>query len=211
MNTISKAAQKKEKYRAEMRSEFITAALQIIETQGAEALSTRKLSEVTGYSYATLYNHFPNISTLFQYCIYDHMMKMNEAVLTHPSLNDLNARERVKQLSELFTDYLLLHPKTFELIFIVPLTTVPPDDISDALLNPKIILDVRNTMLDFLTQTTVAPSDYETIMQVLLGHLIGRLIFYFKRTSVQEAHLFKSSIVKEVEWILQSIERGSIL
>lgn len=211
MKIPSKSEQKKEKHRAEMRLEFITAALQIIEEQGTEALSTRKLSEVTGYSYATLYNHFPNISTLFQYCIHDHMLKMNEFVLTHPSLSHLDSRDRVKQLSRLFTEYLLRHPKTFELIFLVPLTAIPPDDICDALLNPKIILDVRHTLFDFLKKTTVNPSDYETIMQVLLGHLIGRLVFYFKRTSTQEDTLFKSSIEKEVEWILQSIERGSIL
>lgn len=211
MNNLSKAEQKKEKYRAEMRLEFITAALQIIDEQGADALSTRKLSAVTGYSYATLYNHFPNISALFQYCIHDHMLKMNENVLNHPSLSNLNSRERVKQLSKLFTEYLLLHPKTFELIFLVPLTAAPPEEISDALLNPQIILDVRTSMFDFLKKTTVEPADYETIIQVLLSHLIGRLIFYFRRTPAQDDSLFKRSIEKEVEWILENIERGSIL
>lgn len=208
MAETSKSKQKKERNREEMRSEFIKAALKIIEDQGTEALSTRKLSEVTGYSYATLYNYFSNISTLLQYCIYEHMIKLNTQILDHPSIKALNALEKVKKLSSLFTEYMISHPKTFELMILVPQTSLPPEDIQEELFNPQIIVAVRNAMIDYLKKTTTPEEDYETTIQVLFNHLIGRLLFYFKRTTIQDEEIFKKSVETEVNWILKSIERG---
>ena len=164
--------------------------------------------QVTGYSYATLYNYFPNISTLFQYCIHEHILKMNDYILNHSSLLDLKPRDRIKQLSKLVTDYFLKHPKSFELMFIAPLTVNPPIEISKNLLEPKAIINVRISLIEYYKELNILDSEYETITQVILGHLIGKLLFYFKRTINQDANLLLDSIDKEVDWLLQSIERS---
>ena len=215
METKTKAVQKKEKYKAEMRQEFITAALQLIEEQGTQDLTTRKLSEITGYSYATLYNHFPNMSSLYQYCIFEHIQLLNVAVLNNPALDNLSPKERIKKLAIVFTEYLLLHPTTFELIFLVPLTTAPPHDISDDLLKPQVIMEVRRSIVTYLEELNIPQSDYETIIQIFLNHLTGRLLFYFRRTKQSDyaatrsvscfEDQFKHSIENEVDWLLRSI------
>jgi hypothetical protein len=122
------------------------------------------------------------MSTLYQYCIFEHIQQLNVTVLNNPALDNLSPKERIKKLAIVFTEYLLLHPTTFELIFLVPLTTEPPQDISDDLLKPQVIMEVRRSIEAYLEEKNIPQSDYETITQIFLNHLIGRLLFYFRRT-----------------------------
>lgn len=205
----TKADQKKEKYKEAMQTEFIQAALQIIEEQGIEALSTRKIAEITGYSYATLYNHFPNVGTLLQYCMYEHILQLNAYALDNTSKLKLKPRNQIKQLSKRVAEYFLAHPTSFELLFMAPVTEIPPADIRTALLTPDTIGAVRDAMVLFLAELNIPESDdYESIIQITLSHLIGRLLFFFRRTSNQDPQQFMDSIEKEVEWLLTSIENS---
>ncbi|SKC90732.1 TetR/AcrR family transcriptional regulator [Maledivibacter halophilus] len=55
---------KKEIQKRRMMSYFIEAVNQIIETDGIEAITIRKVSDMAGYNSATLYNYFENLDHL---------------------------------------------------------------------------------------------------------------------------------------------------
>ncbi|MDP4092633.1 MAG: TetR/AcrR family transcriptional regulator, partial [Bacillota bacterium] len=54
----------KELQKSRMKKYFIDAAKEILVNEGVSNVSVRKVGEVTGYSYATIYNYFKNLDHL---------------------------------------------------------------------------------------------------------------------------------------------------
>lgn len=72
---------KKEIQKRRMMSYFIEAVNQIIETDGIEAITIRKVSDMAGYNSATLYNYFENLDHLI---FFASMKYLKEYVLSLP-------------------------------------------------------------------------------------------------------------------------------
>lgn len=72
---------KKEFQKKRMMSYFIEAANQIIETEGIDAITIRKVSDIAGYNSATLYNYFENLDHLI---FFASMKYLKEYVLRLP-------------------------------------------------------------------------------------------------------------------------------
>ena len=49
---------------------FVDATIEIIEKEGYEAVTIRKVADIAGYNSATLYNYFDNLEHLLFFCIY---------------------------------------------------------------------------------------------------------------------------------------------
>lgn len=205
----STAKNKRAALKEEMHQSFVQAALALIEEQGTAALSTRNLAKLTGYSYATLYNYFPNKSALFQYCIYEHLQRLNDYAMKPNSETTDDPKQQLKYLSRNVTDFFIQNPLSFELIFLVPLTEEPPEAIREALLTPTVIMAVRQALMAYFRSLNIPTSEYETITQVVLSHLVGRLMFFLKRTQEQDASAILAAIEKEIDWLLLSIERSA--
>lgn len=201
----------KEERRKETRELFVKAAIQLIEEKGINEVSTRKLAEITGYSYATLYNYFPNMGILFQYCIRDHLLALNEYISTL-QLMPLNKdpKTRVIQLSEGVAEYFINHPTAFELIFMVSLTELPPEDIADELLNPSIIMAVREGIIEYTRQLRLPEKEEEPIVQLFLSHMVGKLLYYFRRTVVRKPEKLKVDILNELKILFEGLERRAL-
>lgn len=58
----------KEVQKLRMMSYFIKAAINIIDNEGIEKLTIRKVSKIAGYNSATIYNYFENLNHLSFYC-----------------------------------------------------------------------------------------------------------------------------------------------
>lgn len=60
---------KKEIQRSRVKTYFIEAAIDIIKEEGLENLTTKKIGDKAGYSYATIYNYFENFNELVCICM----------------------------------------------------------------------------------------------------------------------------------------------
>lgn len=61
---MGKISDKKQIQRGRVKKYFLDAAIEIIKEEGLENLTTKKIGDKAGYSYATIYNYFQNFNEL---------------------------------------------------------------------------------------------------------------------------------------------------
>ena len=189
------------------RRMFIDAALQLMEAQGVEALSVRRLSEMTGYSFPALYNYFPNMTCLYQHCIHVLLEDMLTRVTHGLPADPDSAWEQVLEMSRRTLDYWLERPLAFELVFMVKLEAPPPEEIRDALMRPPIIQHVRRALEKLMKQRAVPDSEWEAWIQLVLSHMAGRMMAWIRRTQEADADRFRSAYLRELELLLGGMTR----
>ena len=64
MRTAMNADEKKQIQKARIIHYFIEAAVKIIDEEGIEGVSIRKVADIAGYNSATLYNYFDDLPHL---------------------------------------------------------------------------------------------------------------------------------------------------
>ena len=95
---------------------FIDAASEIIENEGVEAITVRKVADLAGYNSATLYNYFENL---------DHLISMASLKFMRAYTDDLpnylkdcpNTICRVLKVWECFCYHSYSAPKIYSYIF----------------------------------------------------------------------------------------------
>ncbi len=107
---------KKDLQRKRMMSYFIDAAHQIIEQEGIDALTIRKVADLAGYNSATIYNYFSNLEHLISYASIKYLKEY------YLSLDDFikdteNSYERFLLIWKAFCIHSYKNPEMFRIIF----------------------------------------------------------------------------------------------
>lgn len=101
------------------RERIVLAALHVVDGEGLEGLSMRRLGAELGVDASTIYYHVPNKSGLYDLVV--------DAVMSQMSLtwteDDAPARERVLSGARAYRDALLAHPRALPLLAGRPLRT----------------------------------------------------------------------------------------
>lgn len=95
---------------------FIEAAYELIEKEGLELLTIRKVSDLAGYNSATLYNYFENLDSLVAYASLKHL-KAYSADLPKYTDGAENSLERYFKIWECFCHHSFSNPKQYHKIF----------------------------------------------------------------------------------------------
>lgn len=95
---------------------FIEAAYQLIEEEGLELLTIRKVADVAGYNSATLYNYFENLDSLVAYASLKHL-KAYSADLPKYTNDAQNSLDRYFKIWECFCHHSFSNPKQYHKIF----------------------------------------------------------------------------------------------
>ena len=95
---------------------FIEAATQIIDEEGIEGITTRKVADIAGYNISTMYNYFENLDHLIFFALLKHL----KDYLLH--LKDYikdakNAQERYFLIWELFCSQSFKQPWVYDTLF----------------------------------------------------------------------------------------------
>jgi len=95
---------------------FLEASKQIISSEGAENISARKIAEIAGYSYATIYNYFKDIDELLSetkaLMVSDVVKHMRDVMGFAPQ-----SIEDVKRLLIIYIRYHLDNPHIFRFFY----------------------------------------------------------------------------------------------
>lgn len=99
------------------RGYFLEAAKQIISSEGVESVSARKIADIAGYSYATIYNYFKDIDELLgktkALMVADVMRHMRDVMDFEPQ-----SIEDIKRLLAAYIRYHLNHPHIFRFFYL---------------------------------------------------------------------------------------------
>lgn len=102
--------------RKRMMSYFIRAAEQIIETEGIDKITIRKVAHLAAYNSATLYNYFEDLDHLVFYTLMKYMK--NYTLSLSAAISTCNtAREMVITNWKVFSHYAFSNPKIFYNLF----------------------------------------------------------------------------------------------
>ncbi|ADL13751.1 TetR/AcrR family transcriptional regulator [Acetohalobium arabaticum] len=95
---------------------FIEATAQIIDEEGIEEVTIRKIAKITGYNSATIYNYFDNCNQLISFAA---MKFINDYVQALPDYIDevSNPLERTISVWQCFCEYCFKKPQIYYAIF----------------------------------------------------------------------------------------------
>lgn len=141
------------------RREILQAALDLVDHDGLDALSMRKLGEKLGVEAMSLYRHVPNKEALLD--------GIHEEVLAEMRLSDLCGDwvEDLKALVYAFREVLRAHPK------IVPLFARRPAITQGSLEYIELALDILSTPFPDVQTRTYA---FQTLISFVVGHSMGQ-------------------------------------
>lgn len=99
-----------------MLSYFITAAKDIIEKEGFEQLTVRKITELAGYNNATLYNYFDDLDHLLQYVCISYLREYNKNI-AEVKKDCSNMKDYYYSTWKLFLELTYDNPSIFKYLF----------------------------------------------------------------------------------------------
>ncbi|WP_432403734.1 TetR/AcrR family transcriptional regulator [Wukongibacter sp. M2B1] len=201
---------KKEIQKKRIMNYFIDAAKEIVEKDGLQSLSVRKVGDLAGYSYATIYNYFKDLNTLLYYCILDYLddcykyiTEELERSINHKKV--IGARERIELMAISYAEYFIKNPNQFQLIFVEDLGK-PPQQILERLYKPGVGVLLYNEIQKFAEIKNLKPKDSETLSDVISYSMHGKLLMHLRGRKSTDTNGLIESIKKELNFLFSKLE-----
>lgn len=164
----------KEVQKERMKKYFIEAAIRIIREEGVDAVSVRKVADIAGYSYGTIYNYFSDLNHLLWYAS---MGFINEMINIYKE-NDIEDVEEFRETYMKYLEYYMENPNIFQLFFCHQLGESPEElknKVNDGSLMNHLISGLNRLVAKGLIEEFEVPS----ICSILINSLHGIVLMYF--------------------------------
>jgi len=171
VNTISQAVAH------QTTAEYIAqVALDILEAEGAEAVSMRRVANAVGITPMAIYHHFPGREALLNYITDREFAKLLEYVQAQPLRG--NAEAKLISGMRFYVDYALVRPRVFDYVFSRPRPGARrfPKDFRarrSPTLNP-----VADAIAAAMKQGYLKKDDFWEVAFALWAHVHGYVMLY---------------------------------
>ncbi|MBU1240441.1 TetR/AcrR family transcriptional regulator [Myxococcota bacterium] len=163
---------------------FIKACKEILEEEGAAKLSARRVAERAGYSYATIYTYFKDMSSLLAYCIHDYLEESADAgAVSGVAPGTL---EYILRSVEAYVRYYLANPMKFSVVFTMEHagkgTITIPEELAEAFSRPpRVAMMQLEALSAYLLPRGYSPEEVNMTADICASYLHGKLSFYLHR------------------------------
>jgi len=185
---------RKEIHETRIQGYFVTAAMEILRSEGVKALSVRNVAERAGYSYATLYNYFKDLPALLRACVDGFLDECAQFVAERLQTQPPAARTP-RQVARAYALFFVQYPGIFELLFLERLGDIG---------NSSTTLQAIGEQLEQLIAThcvpesqTFAPPTQEQL-QYLYYSLTGLLSSYLNRRHPNDFAAFNQALDRSI-------------
>jgi AcrR family transcriptional regulator len=114
-------AERRQREREELRAAIVDAAVEIVSTQGVEALSIRGVAERIEYAPATIYLYFESKDALLRAVVEEAARRFDAALAEAiPDIPPVPAAERLRALRRAYIRFALGQTAAFKLLFALP-------------------------------------------------------------------------------------------
>ncbi|MDO5649630.1 MAG: TetR/AcrR family transcriptional regulator [Gallicola sp.] len=110
------ALQKKQKQRARITNYFLEAAIDIIEKEGVEAVTIRKVADIAGFNSATLYNYFDDLPHLLFLASMTYLQEYIDGLPAYIKRVE-SSEDLYLKIWNCFIDYSFLRPDIYYTLF----------------------------------------------------------------------------------------------
>ncbi|SHJ94496.1 transcriptional regulator, TetR family [Geosporobacter subterraneus DSM 17957] len=217
---MQKRIDKKLIQKRRMMSYFIEATHKIIEEEGIEFLTIRKVADLAGYNSATLYNYFENIDHLI---FFASMKYLKDYAMDLPNYTKgaKNALDRYLLIWECFCRYSYNNPKMYFTIFFNRFSISLKDAIKEYyLIFPEELGEQTSDLLPMMMRTNIydrnaaileacakegflGPEDVQEASEITLlvyQGMLSRIMNRLMTDSIEEA------VEKTVKYVRQIVE-----
>jgi AcrR family transcriptional regulator len=194
------AEDKKDLKRQRIKMYFLEAAKELIINEGVENVSVRKVADIAGYSYATIYNYFEDLNEL----LVDtrSLIIKDIAVYMHNKMNErLYDLEGIKRLLKIYVSYYFENPNVFKFFYFHQLNNKNDRaEGSEEELNFEEIW--KETLKGFVMDGTLLDKDIEVISKILIYAMHGMIAISFSyNNDLTEENLCKD-LDKIIDYLL---------
>lgn len=186
---------KKELQRQRMMTYFINAAKEIIETEGVKNLTVRKVGDQAGYSYATIYNYFPDLNTLLYHCVFDFFEDCYQYLIGFKN-DDLDCREQVLQYSIAYFRYFAENPGIFKLLFVEDLGEAPEVIVNNNS-TPSVALLLNQSLINCAEAGYLSKENIAVLGELIASSIHSKLLFFIGGRHFEE--LYVEDVIKYIE------------
>lgn len=187
----------KELKRQRIKMYFLEAAKQIITEEGVENVSVRKVADMAGYSYPTLYNYFEDLNELLWeakgFMIHDLV-----EIIKKKTVEPISGTEGLKMLFKSYIAYYLDNPNIFKFFYFYQLH-IPGRKLEDAIGEPDYNSLWGETFKNFVLEGKLKEKDIEVVAKIFIYALQGMLTLYFSNNGELNE---KANIYKDLEKIV---------
>ena len=140
------------------RQRVLEAALHLIDQEGLEGFSMRKLGTLLGVEAMSLYNHIESKRALF-----DGVIELLIVQAPQPSIPHATPREELWAFAHAFRDVLLAHPRVLPLVATSPLRT-------------PATLAILDYLLETIQRAQITGVQAIYALQCLVGFIVGHTL-----------------------------------
>lgn len=116
VHEMDNAERKRQLQKKRMMHYFIDAAVQIIDEEGIDGVSIRKVADIAGYNSATLYNYFDDLPHLLFFASLTYMEEYIDDLPNYIRYVQ-NAEEMYLTVWDVFLDHAFLQPSIYRTLF----------------------------------------------------------------------------------------------
>jgi len=181
---------RKEIHETSIQGYFVTAAMEILRSEGVKALSVRNVAERAGYSYATLYNYFQDLPSLLRVCVAGFLDECAQFVAERVQSQPPAARTP-RQVARAYALFFVQYPGIFELLFLERL-----GDIGNQSTTAQAICgQLEKLVAMYGTPEGQAPAQPSPLqLQNLYFSLTGLLLSYLNRRHPEDFATFSQAL-----------------
>jgi AcrR family transcriptional regulator len=157
-----------------VRSYFVQAAKKIILDEGVENVSVRKVADLAGYTYSTIYNYFNNLNELLQDVKTDMIHDLIEHMKKTQPQKVFNTDD-IKKQNRLYVEYFIQNPNVFSFFYSYRLHPVQKDPAEI----PDFSVQYMETYHVFVERGIIKESEVMILAKTLIYSIQGLLALYF--------------------------------
>lgn len=186
---------KKDIKKQRIKMYFLEATKEVIINEGVESVTARKVADMAGYSYGTIYNYFEDLNgmliearSLFIKDIFEYMLnKMNDPI------QDV---EGIKRLFRIYISYYFENPNVFKFFYFHQLKK--SNNLIEAEEGPNFEAMWEETFRGFVINGTLRPEDIEVISKIFIYAIHGMIAIHFS----YDGELTEDKVYKDLDQMI---------
>jgi AcrR family transcriptional regulator len=197
-----KTANDKKNYkRQRVKIYFLEAAKEIISSEGVENISVRKVADIAGYSYATIYNYFSDLNELL--CEVKVSMINDIAEWLQKKMQQSTYDiEGIKKLFGVYISYYFKNPNIFRFFYLHSLEK-PDKRMADGVEEPDYSEMWKETFRGLVIEGKLQEKDIEVLSKIFIYSIHGMLVLSLSYNGdLTEENVYKD-IEKIVDYLLK--------
>lgn len=153
--------------------DFIRAAREILEQDGVQGVSARKVAERAGWSYATIYNYFRDINHLLWHCIPGYIADIYSYIQKSAEGETLGLNQLIKAHTA-YVGYFHERPNIYKFMFLTEIGP-PPVELADKLAEPVLGQGQEQVLNLCVKQGLIPEADIPLVGELLVTAVHGAM------------------------------------